>query len=57
MQARVFGETAVVTGRLTVQGQDESDLPRTRFLHVYVERKGKWRLVAAHSTNLPRDAG
>ena len=50
LRVRVYGPTAVVTGRENTTG------PRftgsTRFTHVWVWRQGEWRMVAAQRTAL-----
>jgi uncharacterized protein (TIGR02246 family) len=50
VQVRVYGNTAVETGRSTMTGQDKGkDVPRdTRFTRVWVKQQGRWRLVANH---------
>jgi len=50
VQWRVYGDTAVETGRSTMNGQDRGKtVPRdNRFTRVWVKRKGSWRLVANH---------
>ena len=50
VQVRVYGNTAVETGRSTMIGQDKGkDVPRdTRFTRVWVKQQGRWRLVANH---------
>ncbi|HZI49707.1 MAG TPA: nuclear transport factor 2 family protein [Pyrinomonadaceae bacterium] len=50
VQVRVYGNTAVETGRSTMTGQDRGkDVPRdTRFTRVWVKQQGRWRLVANH---------
>jgi ketosteroid isomerase-like protein len=47
---RVYGNTAVETGRSTMVGQDGGKaVPRdNRFTRVWVERQGRWQLVANH---------
>ena len=57
VQVRVYGKTAVETGLSTMVGQDKSKIvPRnTRFTRVWVEQKGRWRLVANHySIRIPQ---
>ena len=52
LQIRVYTDAAVATGRM----QQSFSLGRTRykndlrFTHVYAKRKGKWLLVAAHTS-------
>jgi len=50
VQWRVYGNTAVETGRSTMIGQDRGNaVPRdNRFTRVWVERQGRWQLVANH---------
>ena len=51
---RVYGNTAVETGRTTTVGQDKGKVvPRdNRFTRVWVRRQGRWRLVANHYSPL-----
>ena len=50
VQVRVYGNTAVETGRSTMIGQDRGKaVPRdNRFTRVWVKRQGRWRLVPNH---------
>ena len=50
VQVRVYGNTAVETGRSTMIGQDKGQtVPRdTRFTRVWVKQQGRWQLVANH---------
>jgi len=50
VQVRVYGNTAVETGRSTMIGQDKSKVvPRdNRFTRVWVKLRGNWQLVANH---------
>jgi len=50
VQVRVYGNTAVETGRSTMKGQDKGrPVPQeTRFTRVWVKQKGHWLLVANH---------
>jgi ketosteroid isomerase-like protein len=50
VQWRVYGDTAVETGRSTMNGQDRSKtVPRdNRFTRVWVKRQGRWQLVTNH---------
>jgi uncharacterized protein (TIGR02246 family) len=50
VQVRVYGDTAVETGRSTMIGQDQGKtVPRdNRFTRVWVKRQGRWQLVANH---------
>jgi ketosteroid isomerase-like protein len=50
VHVRVYGNTAVETGRSTMVGQDRGkDVPRdNRFTRVWVMTNGRWQLVANH---------
>ncbi len=50
-EARVFGDTAISRGRLTLEMDDH----RTdqRFLRVFAKRDGTWRAVAVSVTPVP----
>ena len=50
VQWRIYGDTAVETGRSTMSGQDKDKVvPRdNRFTRVWVKRGGRWQLVANH---------
>ena len=50
IQVRVYGKTAVETGRSTMNGQDKGKaVPRdNRFTRVWVKQKGHWHLVSNH---------
>ena len=56
---RVYGDTAVVTGRSTGKvldrGQDTSG--QSYFTRVYVKQNGQWRLVAFHSSRVGPQTG
>ena len=50
VRVRVYGNTAVETGRSTMIGQDRNKaVPRdNRFTRVWVRKAGRWQLVANH---------
>ena len=50
VRVRMYGNTAVETGRSTMVGQDKGkDVPReNRFTRVWVMTDGRWQLVANH---------
>ena len=54
IKVRVFGETAVVTGRATIRGQiDEQDIhDQNRYTSVFVKRRGRWQVIALHLTRV-----
>jgi ketosteroid isomerase-like protein len=54
VRVRVYGNTAVETGRSTMIGQDKGKaVPRdNRFTRVWIKEAGRWRLVANHYSPL-----
>ena len=54
VKVRVYGDTAVVTGRTTnkgkYKGQDISG--QYQFTDVFVKQGGRWRAVASHATRI-----
>jgi ketosteroid isomerase-like protein len=52
VKVRLYGDTAVVTGRTTQKGQykGQASLSPTRFTRIYVKRDGQWQLVANASS-------
>jgi hypothetical protein len=53
---RLYGQTAVVAGRVTVTRKNDEGKTltrRTRFTDVFVWRDGRWQLVAGHSSRIP----
>jgi ketosteroid isomerase-like protein len=49
---RVYGDVAIVTGLVVISGKfnDKDVSTRSRYIKVYVERQGQWRVVAAQAT-------
>ncbi len=54
MDVRLYGDTAVVTGREHMKGVHSGHAGEfiVRFTNVYVREDGRWRLVAHHSTEI-----
>jgi hypothetical protein len=54
IRVRVYGDTAVLSGRTTQKGQFKGkDISgQTRFTRVYVKQHGKWQAVAAQATRI-----
>lgn len=54
-KAQVHGDTAVVTGRLRVEGETEGKAyeAEVRFTDILARIDGRWRAVAAHASRLP----
>lgn len=56
---RLYGATAVVTGRVTTARKNKEDklvVRHTRFTDVFVWRDQRWQLVAGHSSRIPDPA-
>jgi ketosteroid isomerase-like protein len=55
ISVRMFGETAVVTGKLvrerTIDGKPATD--NWRFTKVYIRQDGAWRVVSFHASDAP----
>lgn len=56
VNVRIFGETAIVTGRSTlkVSYKGQSGTSLFRYTRVYAKRKGRWQVVAQQLTRLPQ---
>jgi ketosteroid isomerase-like protein len=54
MKARVFGDTAIVTGRGVPKAQ-RSNRPEVRFTLVFVKRGDRWQMVAGHLSGIPTE--
>ncbi|MGC2324707.1 MAG: nuclear transport factor 2 family protein [Terriglobales bacterium] len=54
VQVRVYGETAVLTSLVTIQGEYASDgiSGAYRNTRVYVRQRGRWRAVSGQSTRI-----
>jgi ketosteroid isomerase-like protein len=50
MKVRVYGDTAIVTGRNTVAARDGTRRAVVRFTDVFVRQRGIWRAVSAQET-------
>ena len=58
LDVRVYGDTAVVIGRWTASGQNQSERfdYSARFLSIWVEQDGRWQNVAMQSTEIASNA-
>jgi hypothetical protein len=54
VKVKVYGKTAVVTGRTTTvsKGKDREITNKSRFIDVFVRRERRWQLVAGHSSRI-----
>jgi hypothetical protein len=50
---RVFGDMAILTGRLTGRDAQGAITSQSLYMHVYQRRSGKWQLVAGQGTVVP----
>jgi len=54
LRVRVYGDTAIVIGRTTATaGGADPHTVDLRFTDVFVQREGRWVVVASHATRLP----
>ena len=56
MGVRVYGDTAVVTGRFLGKGRFKGEElnEHQRFTSVWIKRDGRWQAISEHATNMPR---
>jgi len=56
MNVRIFVDTAIVTGRSTLQVafRGQSNTSVFRYTRVYVKRNGRWQAVAQQLTRMPQ---
>lgn len=49
---RVYGDTAVVTGLVSISGRfnNQDVSTQSRYMKIYVKREGSWQVVAAQAT-------
>lgn len=52
IKVRVFGDTAIVTGRGVPKTKDR---PELRFTVVFVKRADRWQMVAGHLSPVPQE--
>lgn len=56
VQARVYGDTVILIGRVTTEWQQKGQLMKeeNRYTDTYVKRNGRWQVVASHLSNVPK---
>lgn len=56
VQARVYGDTVILIGRVVSEWQREGKTVReeSRYTDTYVRRGGRWQVVASHLSNVPK---
>ena len=55
LEPRVFGDTAVMMGRLTGRDAQGAITSQSLYMHVYARRQGRWQLVAGQGTVVPAE--
>jgi ketosteroid isomerase-like protein len=55
IKARVFGDTAIVTGRGVPKAQAPEERPELRFTIVFMRRADRWQMVAGHLSAVPHE--
>jgi ketosteroid isomerase-like protein len=55
IKVRVFGDTAIVTGRGVPKTPERAERGELRFTVVFVKRAESWQMVAAHLSPVPRE--
>jgi ketosteroid isomerase-like protein len=55
MHARVYGDTAVVTGQFFGKGRFKGKAldERQFFTSIWIKRKGRWQAISEHASSLP----
>lgn len=56
VQARVYGDTVILIGRVVSEWQREGKTVReeSRYTDTYVKRDGRWQVVASHLSEVPK---
>jgi len=56
-RARRYGSTAIVTGETRMRGRfgDAGWSAHSRYVHVFIEQEGRWRLASAQGTQIAGD--
>jgi len=54
MQVRVYGNAAIVTGRIVSKVQGGLNF-QSRFTDTFIKRKGRWQVVARHYSRVPTE--
>ena len=54
MQVRVYGNAAIVTGRIVAKVQGSLNF-QSRFTDTFIKREGRWQVVARHYSRVPTE--
>jgi uncharacterized protein (TIGR02246 family) len=52
VQARVYGDTVILTGRILTQWPGRDSKEESRYTDTYIKRDGNWQVVASHMSNV-----
>ena len=52
IKVRVYGNAAVVTGLVSIDGEGKEPEIRERFMQMWIKRGGKWQMVAGQITTV-----
>ena len=55
IKVRIFGDTAIVTGRGVPKARGQEERAELRFTLMFVRRVDSWQMVAAHLSAVPRE--
>jgi ketosteroid isomerase-like protein len=55
LNVRVFGDTAIVTGRGIAKTPERAAQGELRFTVVFVKRADRWQMVSAHLSPVPKE--
>jgi ketosteroid isomerase-like protein len=55
IKVRVFGDSAIVTGRGVPKTQGQEERGELRFTLVFIRRADSWQMVGAHLSAVPRE--
>jgi len=55
-KVRVYGDTAVITGRYIykVRDKDKETVSESRYTDTYIRKNGRWQVVASHLSNIAK---
>ena len=56
VQARVYGDTIILRGRVTTEyvRDGKTVKEQSRYTDTYIKRKDRWQVVASHLSNVPK---
>jgi hypothetical protein len=51
-QVRIYGDTAIITGRFLYKNKET--VSQSRYTDTYIKRNGRWQVVASHLSNIAK---